>query len=598
MPGFFSRLTLLGRLALAAIIVGGLWAAKHFALDKGLLFKRTTAQSQSVGAVDLPTAPSNAQEAVPALPIPSTTPAAVSGPELRALIWAWNTQMGMLYANGGNVPTEGSLMAQYGVNLKLERQDMVDQMQAALVKFAKEYAKNPDTKEGAQAVVIMGDGAPAFLAGVNPELEKVGSDYRAQVIGSLGFSYGEDKFMGLPEWRGNPQKARGALVAAYLRDGDWNIVVKWAGDNNIPVNPDEKTYDPDAINFVNPTDYIDAANKYVANYCEDRDVVAKGVRTGKKQNVCVNGVATWTPGDVIVSEKRGGLVSIASTKEYSAQMPAVVIAVGKWARDNRKTTTAFLRAALEGADQVKSYSAALAFAGEASAKVYKEQNGEYWVNYYKGTTKVDKQGLNVELGGSKVNNLSDNLSLFGLAAGSTNVFKVVYNTFGGIDVKLYPKLIPSFPAADSIQDLSFLQELAASTKTLAAGDKTTYNASAGISQKVSERAWKIEFASGKADISPSAAATLDSIANSAIVSSGLLLKIEGHTDNQGTPENNLVLSQARSIAVKSWLQSKYSSAFPDSRITAVGKGQGEPVAPNNTEAGRSQNRRVVIIMGK
>ena len=598
MPGFFSRITLLGRLFIAALIIGVLWAGKYFALDKGLVFKRGTSQSQSVGSVDLPTAPSNAQEAVPALAIPSTTSASVSGPEMHLLIWEWNTQLGMLYANGGATPTKGSLMEKYGVNLKLERQDATDQMQAALVKFAKEYAKNPNTTEGAQGVVIMGDGAPAFLAGVNQELEKIGPDYRAQIVGSLGFSYGEDKFMGLPEWRADPQKARGALVSAVIRDGDWNIVVKWAGDNNIPVNPDEKTYDPNAINFLNPSDYLEAANKYITSVCEDRDVVVKGVRTGKKQNVCVNGVATWTPGDVNVSEKRGGIVTIASTKEFSSQMPAVVVLIGKWARDNRKTTTDFLRASLEGADQVKSYSSALQFAGEVSAKVYNDQNGDYWVSYYKGLTKADKQGLNVELGGSKVNNLADNLSLFGLAPGSTNVFKVVYNTFGGIDVKLYPALVPSFPNADTIQDLSFLKELATTTTNMAAGDKISYNGNAGISQKVSERAWKIEFASGKADISPSAAATLDSIASSAIVSSGLLLKIEGHTDNVGTPEANLVLSQARSIAVKSWLQTKYSASFPDSRITALGKGQAEPVAPNITEAGRSQNRRVVIIMGK
>ncbi len=598
MSSFFSRLTLLGRLSIALVIVGGLWAAKYFALDKGMVFKRGTSVSQNVGTIDLPTAPANAQQTVPALPLPSNTPAAVTGPQLHILIWEWNTQLGMLYANGGALPTKGSLMEKYGVNLKLERQDATDQMQAALVKFAKEYAKNPQTTEGAQAVVIMGDGAASFLAGVNPELEKVGHEYRAQIIGSLGFSYGEDKFMGLPEWRANPQKARGALVAAVIRDGDWNIVVKWAGDNNIPINPDEKTYDPDAINFLNPPDYLEAANKYITSVCEDRDVVAKGVRVGKKQNVCINGVATWTPGDVNVAEKRGGLVTIASTKEYSSQMPAVVVAIGKWARDNRKTTTDFLRAALEGADQVKCYSSALQAAGEVSAKVYNDQNADYWVSYYKGLTKADKQGLNVELGGSKLNNLADNLALFGLAPGSTNVFKVVYNTFGGIDVKLYPSLVPSFPVADSIQDLSFLQELASSTKTMADADKITYNANTGISQKVSERAWKIEFASGKAEISPTAATTLDSIANSAIVSSGLLLKIEGHTDNQGKQTDNLVLSQARAIAVKSWLQSKYSSSFPDSRVTALGKGQEEPVADNATEKGRAQNRRVVIIMGK
>lgn len=598
MPGFFSRLTIVGRLAIAGAAVGALWAAKHYAFDKGLVFTRTTSASQTLGAIDLPTAPSNAQQTVPALKVPSLQPASVSGPEARMLIWAWNAQMGMLYANGGKVPAEGSLMAKYGVNLHLERQDDVAQMQASLIKFAKEYAKNPDTREGAMMVAIMGDGAPAFLAGVNPELEKIGPEYKAQVIGSLGYSYGEDKFMGLPEWRATPQKARGALVAAYLRDGDWNIVVKWAGDNNIPVNPDETTFDPDAINFVNPTDYIDAANKYVAGYSEDRDVVAKGVRTGEKRKVAVNGVATWTPGDVIVAEKRGGLVNIASTHEYASQMPCTIIAVGKWAKDHRPLVTNFLRAALEGADQVKSYSAALNHGGDVSAKVYGEKDGAYWVEYFKGKTQADKQGLNVELGGSRVNNLADNLALFGMTAGGTNTFKVVYNTFGTIDVKLYPKLMPSYPDADSILDTSYLQDLAAKTTTMAAPEQVTYNASRGISQKVSERAWSIEFQTGSANISPRSAATLDEIANSAIVSSGLLVKIEGHTDNKGTPEGNQALSEARAASVKAWLQTKYASAFPSTRVVTQGKGQNEPVADNASEAGRSRNRRVVVVMGK
>jgi OOP family OmpA-OmpF porin len=598
MPGFFSRLTIVGRLAVAGATVGTLWAVKHYAFDEGLLFKKDASKSQQVGAIDLPTAPANAKSTVPALALPSSNAASVSGPEARMLVWAWNAQMGLMYANGGKVPTQGSLMAKYGVNLKLERQDAVDQMQASLVKFAKEYSKNPDTKEGVQMVAIMGDGAPAFLAGVNPELEKLGPDYRARIIGSLGYSYGEDKFMGLPEWRSNPQKAKGSLVAAVLRDGDWNIVVKWAGDNNIAVNPDETTYDPEAINFVNPSDYIDAANKYVAGFSEERAVVINGVRTGEKKKVQVNGVATWTPGDVIVAEQRGGLVNIASTREYASQMPNVVIAVGKWAQDHREQVKNFLRASLEGGDQVKTYSAALNFGGTVSAKVYNEKDGAYWVDYFKGMSKPDKQGLNLELGGSKVNNLADNLNLFGLAPGGTNTFKVVYNTFGQIDVKLYPKLMPTFPDAESVLDLSYLKDLAAATPTMAAADTVKYDSSHGIAQRVSEKAWAIEFKTGSAALSPKAMATLEEIANSAIVSSGLLVKIEGHTDNAGTPDGNQALSEARAAAVKAWLQNKYSAAFPASRVTASGKGQTEPVADNATESGRAKNRRVVIVMGK
>lgn len=587
------------KVVLIALLAVGAYFGITKAKEKGWgPFKNTGAKSQSVGAIDLPTAPANAKETVPQLDLPSTSPASINAPRMKLNVWEWNAQMGMFFANGGPKTTKGSIMEKRGVNLEIERQDMNDQMQAALLKFAEEYSKNTSTTEGVNGVVIMGDGAPAFLAGINPKLEKIGPEYRAVIVTSVGYSYGEDAFMGLPEWRAEPQKAKGALVAAVVRDGDWNIVVKWAGDNGIAVNPDEKTYDPDAINFVNPTDYIDASNKYNANYCEDRSVVKAGMKTGETKKVCVNGVATWTPGDVIIAEGRGGLVKIASTKEYTSQMPSVVVVIKKWADDNKEIVKNFIAGAAEGADQVKCYSSALEKAGEISATIYKDKDAAYWVKYFKGETKADKQGVNVELGGSKVNNLSDNISLFGLK-GTANVMKTVYTTFGNICVKLFPANMPTYPNADSVIYTTFLEEVvaAAPVAKLASGDAQKYSAK-GISQKVSEKGWAIEFESGKAVLSNKAMKTLDSIANSAIISSGLSIKLTGHTDNMGNPDANQVLSEERAIAVKTWLQQKYGNSFPDSRVEAVGMGDKSPIADNASANGRAKNRRVVVLMGK
>ncbi|CAN5235626.1 hypothetical protein BH09BAC4_BH09BAC4_14640 [soil metagenome] len=506
--------------------------------------------------------------------------------------------MGLMFANGGAKTTEGSIMAKNGVNLDLTRQDDVPQMQASLIKFASEYKSNPNTTEGTQFVSIMGDGAPAFLAGINPELEKLGPEYKAQIIYTCGKSLGEDKLMGPTEWRDNPQTAKGGLCAAYLRDGDWNIVVKWCGDNNIKVNPDEKTYDPDAMNFVAADSYIDASQKYISDYAEDRAVVVNGKPTGETRHVKVNSVATWTPGDVMIAEKKGGLVSIVSTKEYRSQMPCVVIGIKKWMEDNRPTVESLISSIAAGGDQVKSYSTALKKAGDISAKVYNEETGDYWVKYYNGVSQADKQGQVVELGGSRVHNLGDNLELFGLGQGSTNVFKIVYTVFGDVAKKLYPKLMPTYPAADDVIDLSYLKAVAGRTTNLAEADKLTFKNDDAIRQKVSEKSWNIAFESGNNRLTPLAQKEMESLFNDLIVASNLRVEVHGHTDNVGDANGNMKLSENRAFAVKEWLEKKSSSNFPQGRISVIAHGQMNPIVSNATPAGRAQNRRVTIIMGK
>ena len=592
-----NKLTTFGKIAVTVAIIGALVGAKWLIMDSGLIMKKKGKQSEEIGKIDLPTAPANASSTVSAVEMPSDNPANINSKEVRALIWAWNSQMGLMFANGGANTTEGSLMAKQGVNLHLTRQDDVSQMQASLIKFAKEYKDNPDTKEGAQFVAIMGDGSAAFLAGVNPELEKLGKDYRAQVIYSCGKSQGEDKLMGPPSWKLNPQNAKGSTVTAYLRDGDWNIAVKWCADNGIKVNPDEKTYDPDAMNFINPESYIDASQKYISGYTEERVVVKNGKATGEKKTVRVDGVATWTPGDVMIAEKKGGLVSIVSTKEYRSQMPNVLIGIKKFCEDNRDVIEKMITAIGQGGDQVKSYSTALNKAGEISAKVYGEEDGAYWVKYYNGTVQKDILGNDVELGGSAVSNLADNAELFGLTPGSTNVFGIVYTTFGNIVKKLYPELMPTFPPVDDILDLSYVKNVIARSGDLAAADKTTFT-EGDIKEKVAEKSWNIEFESGSAKLTPKAAKDLELLFNDLIVANNLKVEIHGHTDNAGDPAKNMTLSEQRAFAVKQWLEAKSPNNFPDGRVSILAHGQTNPVVPNDTPEGKAKNRRVTIVMGK
>jgi OmpA-OmpF porin, OOP family len=71
-----------------------------------------------------------------------------------------------------------------------------------------------------------------------------------------------------------------------------------------------------------------------------------------------------------------------------------------------------------------------------------------------------------------------------------------------------------------------------------------------------------------------------------------LLRIEGHTDNQGTPKRNQKLSEARALSVAGWL---IKNGVDCKRLVPVGFGETKPVADNKDEESRSRNRRTVFI---
>jgi len=101
------------------------------------------------------------------------------------------------------------------------------------------------------------------------------------------------------------------------------------------------------------------------------------------------------------------------------------------------------------------------------------------------------------------------------------------------------------------------------------------------------------FDTGKAELKPGAAPTLDRLSGFLAEASDRSVTIEGHTDSMGADSTNQALSESRADAVKTALVAKGIAA---ERIVAVGKGEAAPVASNDTAAGRQQNRRVEIII--
>ncbi|MGD9785959.1 MAG: OmpA family protein [Hyphomicrobiaceae bacterium] len=99
----------------------------------------------------------------------------------------------------------------------------------------------------------------------------------------------------------------------------------------------------------------------------------------------------------------------------------------------------------------------------------------------------------------------------------------------------------------------------------------------------------IRFDWASADLHRSSRPTLDRLAQVAMACPDATIEIEGHTDAEGTPERNELLSERRAQSVVSYL---VNSGVPTGRLKAVGYGASRPIAANDTADGRAKNRRI------
>ncbi len=103
----------------------------------------------------------------------------------------------------------------------------------------------------------------------------------------------------------------------------------------------------------------------------------------------------------------------------------------------------------------------------------------------------------------------------------------------------------------------------------------------------------ITFDFGRSDVKPQFYGVLNNLANTLNQFPQTRIQIAGHTDNVGSDASNLQLSQARANSVRGYLG---SVGVAPARMQAVGYGESRPIADNNTDYGRAQNRRVEITL--
>ena len=124
---------------------------------------------------------------------------------------------------------------------------------------------------------------------------------------------------------------------------------------------------------------------------------------------------------------------------------------------------------------------------------------------------------------------------------------------------------------------------------VAAGGNDLYGALASEGRVVAEG---ITFDTASATLRPESLPVVQEIAAMMAANPGLRVRVEGHTDNTGTASANTRLSEQRANAVRSML---VGLGVAEGRVEAVGRGPSQPVASNDTETGRQQNRRVELV---
>lgn len=597
-----KKLTTLSELILVIILLGGILGAVYY-FAPGLRVGEAKQLDQlniNKDEVDNVTTSEKLE-----LPSTSLSSDVKNKPLVRMAAYAWNAQSGIIVSNGGPKTTKGSLMEKNGVNLEIIRQDWLSELRNMQMKFIEEFDRGeefPDADKSAFAIMMMGDGAPFYISTMQQALDdKFGKDkYHVQVVGAVGLSYGEDKLIGPPSWKVDPKSMKGSLISAVLGDGDWVTALNYAFANGLKVNPDVTTYDPDAVNFYpsQDDDYIKSAEELIksqkAGWTVPLKEVKNGKLTGKTINKKVDGCATWTPGDKMVFDALNGFTDIISTKEFNNQMATTVIAVKEWSVKHPDIVSNILKSALTASNQMKQYDEWRVRASEAIAKTYDLETPKYWYDMFKGQ-KGNKNGIDYNMGGSRVFNYADVMQYYGITDG-TNRYKAVYNQVSSYLSELNPfgfnESVKRIVPYDEAVNLYFIKNI----NDIDAGSAYKADYTKEAEEVLASGEWNINFDTGSANISGSSAKTLETIYNLLIQAEDTKLRLEGHTDNTGSTESNYDLSQRRAQSVVNFLRSK---GIPQSRFQSViGKGEDEPVEANTTESGRAKNRRVVITLLK
>jgi len=205
--------------------------------------------------------------------------------------------------------------------------------------------------------------------------------------------------------------------------------------------------------------------------------------------------------------------------------------------------------------------------------------------------KLDADTVSGMLSGLKLTGYPDNAQFYGLAGGKAH-FETLFDTAFVIWRK--KGLVTRPVDSKDWVDTRFLQALAANYPGAKVDEpKLAAKAPSSNDRAIINKQIEIHFTPGSDQIMAGSFFVLDALGDTMTSFGSTYLRVEGNTDATGNPTGNMTLSEKRALAVKNYVLKNFPNIEP-ARFQTIGRGSSNPVADNNTEAGRQLNRRTEI----
>jgi len=205
--------------------------------------------------------------------------------------------------------------------------------------------------------------------------------------------------------------------------------------------------------------------------------------------------------------------------------------------------------------------------------------------------KLDAETVSGMLSGLKLTPYADNAQFYGLTGA-----KAHYETLFDTAFVIWRKkgLVNKTVSAKDWADARFVSNLASKYPGQKVEEKEVVaKAPSKTDVPILQQQIQIQFTPGSDEIMPGSYFLLDKLGELMTSFGGTVLRVEGNTDSTGAQSVNASLSEKRANSVKNYITKNFPNIKPN-RFQTIGRGSTNPVAGNETEAGRQMNRRTDI----